>query len=94
MSPTSAACGLAVFRELGLIETRTVYEAGRPHLWVRVREGASKVELTDSVRYREGIDERTLFGGFCRWALGTDEPALTVRLCHPIVPRNRPGQGH
>ena len=94
VSPTSAACGLAVFRELGLIETRTVYEAGRPHLWVRVREGASKVELTDSVRYREGIDERTLFGGFCRWALGTDEPALTVRLCHPIVPRNRPGQGH
>ena len=94
VSPTSAACGLAVFRELGLIETRTVYEAGRPHLWVRVREGASKVELTDSVRYREGIDERTLFGGFCRWALGTDEPALTVRLCHPIVPRNWPGQGH
>lgn len=72
VSPTSAACGLAVFRELGLIETRTVYEGGRPRLWVRVREGASKVELTDSVRYREGIDERTLFGGFCRWALGTD----------------------
>ena len=94
VSPTSAACGLAVFRELGLIETRTVYEAGRPHLWVRVREGASKVELTDSVRYREGIDERTLFGGFCRWALGTDGPTLTVRLSHPIMPKNRPGQGH
>lgn len=93
VSPTSAACGLAVFRELGLIDTRTVYEAGRPRLWVRVREGASKVELTDSVRYREGIDERTLFGGFCRWALGTDGQTLTVRLSHPIVPRNRPPQG-
>ena len=94
VSPVSAACGLAVFRELGLIETRTVREAGREALWVRVQERADRVELTDSVRYREGIDERTLFGGFCRWALGTDEPALTVRLCHPIVPRNRPGQGH
>ena len=29
-----AACGLAVFRELGLIETRTVREAGREALWV------------------------------------------------------------
>ena len=88
VSPTSAACGLAVFRELGLIDTRTVYEAGRPRLLVRVREGASKVELTDSVRYREGIDERTLFGGFCQWAFTTDGPTLTVRLSHPIVPRN------
>lgn len=52
------------------------------------------MELTDSVRYREGIDERTLFGGFCRWALGTDGPTLTVRLSHPIMPKNRPGQGH
>lgn len=92
VSPTSAACGLAVFRELGLIETRTVYDAGRPALWVRVREGADRVELTDSVRYREGIDERAGFGGFCNWALGCDVQGLTVRLAHPIVPRRRPGQ--
>lgn len=86
VSPVSAACGLAVFRELGLIETRTVYEAGRPALWVRVREEVSKVELTDSVRYREGLDERDGFGGFCRWALGQDAQGLTVHLSHPIVP--------
>ncbi len=92
VSPTAAACGLAVFRELGLIETRTVYEAGRPALWVRVREEASKVELTDSVRYREGLDERDGFGGFCRWALGQDAQGLTVHLSHPIVPRDRPGR--
>ena len=89
VSPTSAACGLAVFRELGLIETRTVYEAGRPALWVRVREGASKVELTDSVRYREGIDERTDFGGFRDWALGADTQGLHGHLSHPMVPRRR-----
>lgn len=87
VSPSSAACGVAVFRELGLIDTRTVYEAGRPVLWVRVREGASKVELTDSVRYREGLDERSIFGGFRDWALGCDANGLHVRLSHPIVPR-------
>ena len=92
VSPTSAACGLAVFRELGLIETRTVYEEGRPALWVRVREGADRVELTDSVRYREGIDERTGFGGFCNWALGCDAQGLTIRLSHPIVPKRPPGR--
>ncbi|MCI9262594.1 single-stranded-DNA-specific exonuclease RecJ [uncultured Adlercreutzia sp.] len=87
VSPSAAACGVAVFRELGLIETRTVYEAGRPVLWVRVREGAAKVELTDSVRYREGLDERSIFGGFRDWALGSDAQGLIVRLSHPIVPR-------
>ncbi len=92
VSPTSAACGLAVFRELGLIETRTVHEAGRSALWVRVREGADRVELTDSVRYREGIDERTGFGGFCNWALGCDAQGLTIRLSHPIVPKRPPGR--
>ena len=92
VSPTSAACGLAVFRELGLIETRTVHEAGRSALWVRVREGADRVELTDSVRYREGIDERTGFGGFCNWALGCDTQGLTIRLSHPIVPKRPPGR--
>ena len=87
ISASSAACGVAVFRELGLIETRTVYEGGRPVLWVRVRENAAKVELTDSVRYREGLDERSVFGGFRDWALGCDADGLHVRLSHPIVPR-------
>ncbi len=88
VSPVSAACGLAVFRELGLIETRTVREAGQEALWVRVQERADRVELTDSVRYREGIDERAGFGGFCDWALGLDAQGLTVHLSHPIVPQS------
>jgi single-stranded-DNA-specific exonuclease len=87
VSPASAACGLAVFRELGLIETREVFAQGVPTLLVRVHENASKVELTDSVRYREGIDERTLFGGFCQWALRSDSNTLVIRLSHPITPQ-------
>lgn len=46
------------------------------------------MELTDSVRYREGIDERVGFGGFCDWALGLDAQGLTVHLSHPIVPQS------
>lgn len=86
VTPDAVGCGLAVFRELGLIETRSVREEGISRLYVRVRENAAKVELTDSVRYREGIDERRVFGGFSSWALSTDGASLTVRISHPIFP--------
>lgn len=83
---SAAACGLTVFRELGLIETRTEREGPREVLWVRVREDADRVELTDSVRYREGIDERDDFAEFCRWATSCDLEQLRGRVTHPIVP--------
>lgn len=87
VSPSAATCGVAVFRELGLIETRVSYEGGKETLLVRVNEGAAKVELTDSVRYREGLEERDGFAAFREWALGSSLPSLTTRVCHPIVPR-------
>ena len=86
VSPSSAACGLAVFRELGLIETRVSYNAGRTSHWVRVNEGASRVELSDSIRYREGLDERDIFNAFRDWAMRCDSQGLIVRVSHPIVP--------
>ncbi|MDO4290031.1 MAG: single-stranded-DNA-specific exonuclease RecJ [Eggerthellaceae bacterium] len=89
VAPESAACGVAVFRELGLIETRTARNAGQTTRWIRVNEGASKVELTDSVRYREGLGERGVFDAFRDWALAQDPHVLRVRVSHPIVPRDR-----
>ena len=86
VSPSSAACGLAVFCELGLIETRVSYNAGRAIRWVRVNEQASRVELRDSIRYREGLDERDVFNVFRDWAMRCDPQVLTVRVSHPIVP--------
>lgn len=86
VSPTSAACGVAVFRELGLIETRTTYSAGGVTRSIRVNEQASKVELTDSVRYREGLDERSIFNAFRDWALSQDAASLHVRVSRPIFP--------
>ena len=87
ISPAAAACSVAVFRELGLIETRVGYDAGRSECWIRVNEGASKVELSDSIRYREGLDERDVFNAFRDWAMRCDSNGLFVRVSRPIVPR-------
>ena len=86
VAPASAACGVAVFRELGLIDTRVSYNAGQATRWIRVNEEASKVDLTDSVRYREGLDERDVFKDFRDWALAIDPQGLIVRVSHPIIP--------
>ena len=88
VSPSSAACALAVFQELGLIETRVSYSAGRTLYWIRVNEQASRVELSDSIRYREGLDERDVFNAFRDWAMRCDSQGLTVRVSRPIVPSN------
>ncbi len=88
VSPSSAACGLAVFQELGLIETRVSYNAGKTLYWIRVNEEASRVELSDSIRYREGLDERDVFNAFRDWAMRCDLQGLTVRVSRPIVPSN------
>lgn len=60
VSPASAACGVAVFRELGLVETHTAYGADGMARSIHVKETQGKVELTDSVRYREGLGARDI----------------------------------
>lgn len=91
VSAASARCGIAVFRELGLIETHTAYASGEATRRVHVREDAGRVELTDSVRYREGLGEREVFCSFRDWALGCEGSGFCVRISKPIVPKGRPG---
>lgn len=91
VSPESAACGVAVFRELGLIETHTAYVAGELTRSIHVVDTASKVELTDSVRYREGLGERALFSAFRKWAMGSSTAILQERISRPILPSPTPG---
>ncbi len=86
LSPTSAACGIAVFRELGLIETSTFYDNGCSRYRIRVNENAPKVDLSDSVRYREGLDEQEVFKSFCDWAMHCDSDIIGIRITHPITP--------
>ena len=82
----SAACGIAVFRELGLIETHATRSATDATRSVHVRAAAGKVELTDSVRYREGLGELDIFRAFRDWALTSDSDSLHVRVSAPILP--------
>lgn len=86
VSPASAACGVAVFRELGLIETHTAYGADGVARSIHVREAQSKVELADSVRYREGLGEREIFHAFRDWAMKSDSATLGTRVSRPILP--------
>lgn len=81
----SVSCALAVFRELGLIESGPTENADRLRA-IRVVNTDSKVELTDSVRYREGFDEMDIFQAFSRWALKSTTPELQQRVCAPILP--------
>jgi len=86
IQPASVECAIAVFRELGLIETHTAYNLGETTRTVRVVEGHGKVELTDSVRYREGLDEQAIFAHFSEWALRDSAEALQARVARPILP--------
>lgn len=85
ISPASADCAIAVFRELGLIEARRA-ENDQQGRMVRVVDTDSKVELTDSVRYREGLDEIESFRSFCDWAMASAGNVLRDRIMRPILP--------
>ncbi len=85
--PYSAVkCGMKVFNDLGLIDVKVHYHAGEPTYVIRMEDGRGKVELTNSVRYLEGLGEQDLFRMFKDWALGTDFDALQRRISHPITP--------
>lgn len=88
VSKAQAECGVAVFRELKLIETQTSYEQGTTKRGIRVCESVSKVELIDSVRYREGLEEREIFRSFKKWILGSPKDVLEVRISRAILPRS------
>ncbi len=53
---------------------------------IHVVDTQSKVELTDSVRYREGLGEREIFHAFRDWAMKSDSATLHVRVSRPILP--------
>ncbi|HET6351977.1 MAG TPA: single-stranded-DNA-specific exonuclease RecJ [Coriobacteriia bacterium] len=74
--------GVGIFRDLGLV-TGEGHGAYR-RLTVPASEG--KVELAQSVRYAEGLDEIAEFGEFKRWALQATPDDLLARFNRPILP--------
>ncbi len=81
----SVECALAVFRELGLVEVVTSEGDGHKRR-IRVPDAESKVELTDSVRYREGLDEIEVFATFRDWVTSSTAEQLHRRIMAPILP--------
>ena len=75
-----------MFRELGLIETHTAYTSGDVVRSVRVVPDADKVELSNSVRYLEGLDEQSVFQYFKKWALYEDVTTLQQQIQRPLLP--------
>lgn len=84
-TPALCACGLAVFEELGLVRIRPCPcgDASRREVHVCAFDG--KVELSDSVRYREGLGETEAFGRFAEWAMRTPADVLRERIIRPIA---------
>lgn len=86
ITPTAAKCGVDVFQELGLIEHKREFDGTTTMHSIRIVEDAGKVELTDSVRYCEGLDELDIFRSFRDWAMGATLEVLRAQVTHPIAP--------
>ena len=93
MTPDVCASGMAVFEELGLVRLRDASTNGVARRQVHVCAFGGKVELTDSVRYREGLDESEAFARFTEWVMRTPASSLRERLIRPIVPKGVLGEG-
>lgn len=93
VTPDVCASGMAVFEELGLVRTRTSSMQGGPSREVHVCAFGGKVELTDSVRYREGLDESESFARFTEWVMRTPASVLRERIIRPIAPEGVSGEG-
>ena len=91
VSPEAVQCGISVFRELGLLEAAASEHGGEAVRYVYVPDTASKVELADSVRYREGLEELDVFERFSSWVLSASPDALRRALIKPILPGSRYG---
>lgn len=83
VEPAACACGMAVFEELGLVRMR---ENARGQREVHVRAFAGKVELTDSVLYREGLDDAEAFAHFAVWVMNSSVNELRDTIIRPMLP--------
>lgn len=98
VTPEQVNNGVAVFEELGLLETKTEDDkqassaSSAVKRFVYVVDYKGKVELSDSVQYREGLDEFDSFMTFKDWVLGSSADQLQDRIRHPLLPYSTDGE--
>lgn len=81
---SSVESALKVFAELELLQDEMTFDGQEQAHVVSRTENSRKVELTDSVRYCEGINAYYNFEKFKDWALNATILDLTNRITHPI----------
>ena len=86
MDAQAVRCGVAVFGELGLLDVHTETTDDQTRYYLRVPAAVEKVNLDDSVRYREGREEREMFLEFGDWALSSSADTLRKSIVRPILP--------
>ncbi len=86
IDPAQTSCALSVFSELGLLELGSLPSNATEVVTVHVVDYGGKVELTDSVRYREGLDEIAEFNDFSEWVLKRSVKVLQERIRRPLLP--------
>ena len=86
MDVQAARCGVAVFGELGLLDIHTETKDDETQYYLRVPAAVEKVDLDDSVRYREGREEREMFLEFSDWVLSSSADTLRKSIVRPILP--------
>lgn len=82
-SAETISAALGVFYELGLISRE---KAGKARVIYLNPPPKGKLDLTDSVRYNEGIIEREVFENFQNWAFTASEDEILALLNRPIYP--------
>lgn len=87
----SVESAISVFNELGLVNVFAPMGENARRA-IDVPHATSRVELTDSVRYREGIDELHSFESFSDWAMGATAQEMQRQICHPILPSESGGR--
>ena len=102
VTPEQVTLGVSVFEELGLVETKTEDRkqdsqdssaSSSVKRFIYVVDYKGKVELSDSVQYRESLDEFDSFMTFKDWVLGSSADQLQDRIRHPLLPFDADGEG-
>ena len=86
LSAAAVKCGITVFRELGFIEARPGCFCGERIWAIRVKRSPEKVELMESVRFREGLGEIDESRTFAKWALYASADELLNHIVYPLIP--------
>ncbi len=85
LDESGVSTGIAVFRELGFVQTFGQGTGRR----LSLVEKADRVELSSSVRYMEGCEELQLFEEFRAWVMSAGEETLLRQFNRPILPSGR-----